>query len=222
MHKAVHKKWEKPQKSWHGIWKKSRAKKTRLFWNHKEKKESPLCHIDGHLSSRKCGVREGRVVLRGGHRERRLWSLRSFYWIRLVCVPDDCCERWWILLQGYQLVTDKQPTQCQLTTKKSGGRSKVAKHSKVRMSRRMGTSSTTQVSQIMGKHWRSWVASWKKFWWSSITWIVMEKTIRRGFFRTWVGEKYRIGNVSSFLGNEVYFCQYSSPKKSQFSGWPGL
>ena len=35
----------------------------------------------------------------------------------------------------------------------------------------------------------------------------MGKTIRASFIRTWMGKKYQIGNVCSFIGNKGYFCQ---------------
>ena len=50
----------------------------------------------------------------------------------------------------------------------------------------------------MGKHWRSRGTSWTTFIWPPISWSVMRETIRRSFNRTWMGEKFRIGNVCSF------------------------
>ena len=47
------------------------------------------CHLKLEPEWQKC---QGRVVLRGGHCKRRLWSLCSFYWTGFVCVPDDCCK----------------------------------------------------------------------------------------------------------------------------------
>ena len=71
----------------HGLWKKSRAKRT-SFWKHKEtKRKSTLPHWWTYVTSKKCGVRtqitksfKAEVVLREGHCKRRLWDLRSFYW----------------------------------------------------------------------------------------------------------------------------------------------
>ena len=46
---------------------------------------------------------------------RRLWDLRSFYWTGFVGVQHDCRKSDGMLLRDCQIVTDKQPTQCQLT-----------------------------------------------------------------------------------------------------------
>ena len=61
------------------------------------------------------------------------------------------------------------------------------------MSRRMDTSSTTQMSEIMGKNFRFCGSSWTKFVWSSIRRIAMVKTIRRSVIKTWVGESTELG-----------------------------
>ena len=62
----------------------------------------------------------------------------------------------------------------------------IAQKSKT-MSRYMDTSSTTQVAEIMGRHWR-----WMTFIWSLLSWIVLEKTIRRNFTKTWVGQSTKL------------------------------
>ena len=91
-----------------------------------------------------------------------------------------------------------------------GGRSEISQNSWVRMSRRMDTSSTTQMAEIFGRHARSSGASWTKFISTSINRIVVGKTIRGSSVGTWIGKKYQIVNVSSFIEKKGYFCQYTS------------
>ena len=38
--------------------------------------------------------------------------------------------------------------------------------------------------------------------------IAMGKAVRASFIRTWMGKKFRTGNVCSFIANNVLFCQY--------------
>ena len=76
------------------------------------------------------------------------------------------------------------------------------------MFRFLDTSSTTQVAEIHVTHWRSSGSSWTKFQQSSTSAIAVGKTIRRSFSRTWMGKKYRIGNVCSFIENKAYFCKF--------------
>ena len=78
-----------------------------------------------------------------------------------------------------------------------GGRSQIAQNSKVRMSRRVNTSSTTHMAEIMVKHWRSSGTSWTKFVRTPTFWSLVGETVRSSSFGTWVGKKYRI--VMSFL-----------------------
>ena len=57
----------------------------------------------------------------------------------------------------------------------------------------MDTSSTTQMAEIMGNHWRSRGGSWTKFVRSSINRIAMGKTIRRSFIKTWMVTTTKLG-----------------------------
>ena len=70
---------------------------------------------------------------------------------------------------------------------KIGGRSQIAQNSKIRMSRRMDTSSTTHMAEILGKHWRSCGTSWTKL-------------IRTPIRRTLVGRQF--GEAMMELGRE--------------------
>ena len=107
----------------------------------KRQQESPRCHIDGHVSSQKCGVAtkitevQWQNCVLGRHYKRRLWSLRSVYWTRLVSVPDDCRKR-----HGcYRKITRLSWTSswCRICpySSKIGGCSHIAQNFKIRMSR---------------------------------------------------------------------------------------
>ena len=117
------------------------------------------------------------------HCERRLWSLRSFYWTGLVCVSNDCrksnggyCEITWLWR------TSSWRSIC-LYPSKIGGRSRIAQSSKVRISRFLDTSFMTHKwPKIMGKHWRSCGSSRTKFIRTLISRIVMGKNISRTFY----------------------------------------
>ena len=77
------------------------------------------------------------------HCKRRLWSLCSFYWTGLVCVPDDCRKSNGCYCKITRLWRTSSWLSICLHSGKIGGRSQIAQNSKVRMSRRMDTSSTT-------------------------------------------------------------------------------
>ena len=121
------------------------------------------------------------------HCERRLWSLHSFNRIRLICVANECSRSNECYCKISRLWRTSSWCSIRVHSGKTGGRSQIAQHSHVRMSRRMDTSSTTWMAQIMGKHWRSRGTFWTKFMWSSVGRIVMGKKIRRSCARTWLG-----------------------------------
>ena len=91
---------------------------------------------------------------------------------------------------------------------KGGGCSQIAQSSQVRMSRRMDTPSTTQVTQIMGKHWRTCGASWTKLVWSPISLILVVEEVPGSSVGAWMGKKNRFGKGYLFIENKGYFCQY--------------
>ena len=100
-------------------------------------KENPLCYIDGHLSSQKCGVRtnisdvqrHSRAPWR--HCKRRLWSVR----MDVIARSPDC--------DGQTADAASAYTQVKL-----GGRSQIAQNSWVRMSRYMDTYRNRLFSQV--------------------------------------------------------------------------
>ena len=54
------------------------------FLERKRPKESPLCHIDGHVSPEEC-----RITTKA---RRKLWCIRDTHRTRIVSLEDDCCE----------------------------------------------------------------------------------------------------------------------------------
>ena len=79
----------------HGSWTKWRARR-RLFWKHKESKEQvhfatlmDICHLKNAELERRIPELQWPGCPPRWHCKRRLWSLRSFHWTRLVCVTND-------------------------------------------------------------------------------------------------------------------------------------
>ena len=70
-----------------------------------------ICHLKIAELQLQIQKYKGRVVLRGHIVNKSLWSLRSFYWTGLVCVPNDRRKSKGMLLQDYQIVTNKQLMQ---------------------------------------------------------------------------------------------------------------
>ena len=146
-------------------------------------KESPLCWIDGHLSSQTCGVwtkvpkvqRQSRAPW--SHCERRLWSPCSLYWARIVSLANDCCKSNWCYCESTMMRWTSSGRSISLHPNKNGGRSKVDQHSKVRLSRSLDTSTTTQVPKLLVEHRRPSGSFWTKSVWSPTCWITVGKTI---------------------------------------------
>ena len=95
-----------------------KSKKRGYSGSTKRQKESPLCNIDGHMSPQECrvGTKITEVQKRQSRApwwqcKRRLWSLCSFYWTGLVCVPDDWRDNNGCYCEITDFVTDKQVMQ---------------------------------------------------------------------------------------------------------------
>ena len=99
------------------IGKKSKSKKEVILQAQRDNKKVPFASSDGHVSPQKFGVRtQITEVWRqrpapGTQCKRRLWSVRSIYWTRLVCIPNWLLQKWWTLEQDYKVVMDKQLMQ---------------------------------------------------------------------------------------------------------------
>ena len=171
----------------------------------RQNRKSTLLNCDGHMPPKK---RWGRTKITEAywpsrtpwwHCERRLWSLRSFYWTGLVCVSNDCrksngcyCEITWLWR------TSSWRSIC-LYPSKIGGRSRIAQSSKVRISRYMDTSFMTH----------KWPKSWaniedpvvlleRNLYGHSQAGLSWEKTFRGRSSWSLDGKKYQIGNVCLF------------------------
>ena len=81
------------------------------------------------------------------------------------------------------------------------------------MSRRVDTSSTTWMVQIMGKHWRSRGTSRTKSWRSSISRTIVGKTSRSSFMRTWTGENSELGMCVRSSETRVIFVRKRGRQK---------
>ena len=95
-----------------------KSKKRGYSGSTKRQKESPLCNIDGHMSPQECrvGTKITEVQKRQSRApwwqcKRRLWSLCSFYWTGLVCVPDDWRDNNGCYCEITDFVSDKQVMQ---------------------------------------------------------------------------------------------------------------
>ena len=98
------------------------------------------------------------------------------------------------VIANYLIVQDKPPTQYPLTPmSKYGGRFKVAQNAKVRVSRYMDTSSTTQVAQIMVKHRRPRGSSRPKIVRTPACRPLVGTRVRRNSVGTWMGKSTELG-----------------------------
>ena len=139
----------------HGNWRKSQARK-RLFSKHNETKKKAhfaslmdICHLKNAELEPKLQKYQGRVVFRGdivkedsrAHAVFTELGSSAFQMIAakvmdVIAGLPDC--------DGQAADSVSAYTQ--------GGRSQMAQNSKVRMSRCLDTSSTTQMAKIMEKH----------------------------------------------------------------------
>ena len=195
---AVDKEWKKLETIPTWDLEKVKSKKEVILEAQREQKEmSTLPHWRTFATSKMRGWNQNYrslntkapVVLRGGHSERRLWSLRSFYWTGLVCVPDDCSNSngryrkitrfWW---------TSSWCSICLCTQFKLEDAPRLLTIPK---------SECPDVWILLPRH--KWpiscgkIISWTKFVRSTISRIAMGMTIRRSFFRTWMGENSDLG-----------------------------
>ena len=116
------------------------------------------------------------------HCKRRLWNLCIFFWTGLVCVPADCREDHGCYCKTTRLRRTSSWRSIRVHSGKIGGRSQIAQNSKDTLSRRMDTSSTTQMAEIR----------WK-FVWTPTSRIVVGKTVRRNSIGTWMEKSTELG-----------------------------
>ena len=138
---AVDKEWKKSETIL--AWQTGESKvKRRLFSKHKETKGKPnLPHWWTYDTSKNAELESkfqmcrGRVVLRGEHCKRTFWSGCSFYWTRLVCVPNDCRTRNGCYCKITRLRRTSSWCSIRVQSSKFEGHSQTAQNSKVRVSR---------------------------------------------------------------------------------------
>ena len=85
---------------------------------------------------------------------------------------------------------------------------KLLRIPKITVSRRVDTSSTTQVAKIMVKHQRSRGVSWKNLVWTPTCLSRVVKDSLRRFQWALDGKNCRIGDVCLFIGNKDYAYRY--------------
>ena len=181
------------------------------FGSTKRHKERPLCYVGGHVSPQKRGVGTPNYrtfkseFLRGDivkddsgafavftEQGSSASQMTAAEVMDVIARLPDC--------DGQELLHSVSPHPSKI-----GGRSQTAQNSWVWMSRHMDTSSTTQMAEILGKHWTSSGASnaicvdthlqdcccrdsWRKFCWNLD------------------GKKYLTGNVYLIIKNKDYSC----------------
>ena len=128
----------------------------------------------------------GRVVLRGDIVTDDCGAYAVFYWTGLVCVPNDCRKSNGCFCKITRLRRTSSWCSIRVHSSKFWARSQSAQNPKVRMSRRMDASSTTQMARNQGQTLKiQWYLlneictdthsqgcgrkdSWKKFYWNLV------------------------------------------------------
>ena len=156
------------------------------------------------MSPQKCGVRTETKIesCSGRHGKGRFWSIRSFYWTKLVCVPENCCKSTGSYCKIIKLLRTSRWCSIRPYTGKNWRTVQVYSFFKPFRNVFYDTN-----GQNHGMHWRCHGVSWTKLVWSSISWIDMGKTIRRSFIGTWMEGSVELGDVCSFIENMGCFCQ---------------
>ena len=166
-------------------------------------KESPLCYVDGHLSSQICrGWNQNfRSVKAESCSEETSWwttlglvqSLLNKARLRL---KHSCKILWMSLRATWQWWTSNW-RGISMHSGNDGGCSQIAQNPKVRMSRYMDASSTTSMATVVVKHWRYSGFLLKDNYTDTYLLASCGKDSSK-FHWDSDGEKYRIGNVFSF------------------------
>ena len=163
--KAAMDEWEKPEKilAWNKT--KVRSKSEVIDEARTKGAKSSFCLTDGHMSFKECWIGDKVPKIQRStctarqYCERRFGVLCSIHW---TSITNDCSKSHGYHIQTARVRRTSSWRSIRLHPSKNGGRSKVAKNSKVRMSRYMDSSSTTQVDKIMVKHRRPSGSSWAK------------------------------------------------------------
>ena len=135
-------------------------------------------------------------------------------WKTTVCVPNDCRKSNGCYCKIARLWRTSSRRHFRLHSDKTERRSEIAQNSEVRMSRRVETSSTTQMAQTMGKHSRPCGTSWTKFTWTPIGRIVKWQTIRGSSIETWMGKRTKLG--MSFCSSQTRIRHKNCWKEAEY------
>ena len=122
-------------------------------------------------------VKSKKEVILEAQRDKRKVHSATLMVTCLLSVPKDCCKSNGCYCKTTRLWRTSSWCSICLHSIKIGGRSQIARNSRVRMSRHMDTSSATQMAEILGTHWRPSGTPWKNLFWTPIERIIVGKTI---------------------------------------------
>ena len=208
------------------------------FLKSKKRGYSESSYIDGHLSAQKCGVRTKVPKVQRTSRapkwrcKRRLRLIGCIHRTRFESISNDGRKSNGCHCKPARLCRTSSRRSISLYSSKNGGRSKIAQNSEVRMSRYVDTSSTTQVAQIMVKHWRSCGSSWATFVRSHTCRLLLKKTIS---IEVRLGEGFQLGMLIRTPWKRIFLIcvvgwHWNGWKKAEFeslveeiddAGWSG-
>ena len=166
----------------------SEARKNFLMEAHRK---SPLCHLDGHLSSQEGRVRinfpEIHISSRAPRRcWQRLWILCSVHRARFLCISNDGRNGYHLQIARLRWTSSRRSIG--LHPSENGRCSQIIENSKIGVSRQMDSSTTTQMAKIMVQYGRPSRSSWAKSVWSPFGRSFMGKAIRESSNRTRLGK----------------------------------
>ena len=111
--------------------------------------------------------------------ERWFWILCSTYRTRIISITNDCSKHNGYHIQIARMLRTSSWRSICLYPGQNGRCTDVIENSKVRMSRYLDTSTTTQMAQIMVQYGRPSRSSWAKLVRSSLSRTIMETTYVR-------------------------------------------
>ena len=178
-----------------GKWPKKMAKqKGGYSGSTKRANNSSFCNIDGHLSFQKCGVgtkvskvqRPGRAPR--WHCQRRLRFFRCIHRTVLVCVVSDGRKSNRRHSKATRMCRTSSWCSICSHSGQNGRCSEIAQNLKGRTSIHMDPSSTTQMANVIVKHWRPGCSSWTKSVQSPTCSPLVGKTVRGRSIGTWMAK----------------------------------
>ena len=187
----------------HGNWRKSRARIRVVLDAQRDKKVHfatlmDICHLEHAELEPKLQMYKRRVVLRGDIVKDDSGASAALHEQGSAASPHDCCKSNGCCCKITRLRRTNRWCSIRVHSSLTGGRSQIAQNSSLTMSRRMDSSSTTQLARIMGKQWKSSGTFRTK--------LVTDTHLqcccgKASLKKLYCGENYRIGNV--FLSIET-------------------